>query len=109
MRPKLSGWTQRVISDKKLRKAKATAGTRLLPLTLATQTDASGHSGPGGHGIALHALTAWVPVDAGELEHMVDQLTAADWLTDTPPHRSADRPCPPPQLPLRASGSRPSQ
>ncbi|MEV7083324.1 hypothetical protein AB0N88_33030 [Streptomyces sp. NPDC093516] len=48
MRPKLSGWAQKVISDKKLRKAKATAATRLLALTLATQTDVSGRLGAGG-------------------------------------------------------------
>lgn len=82
MRPKLSGWAQKIVSDKKLRKAKATAGTRLLALTLATQTDASGRLGPGGQGIALNTLAAWVPVDSGELRHLVDQLTAADWLTD---------------------------
>ncbi|MGD9486260.1 hypothetical protein WDH52_23980 [Streptomyces sp. TRM70308] len=39
MRPKLSGCAQKVISDKKLRKTKATAGTRLLALTPATQVD----------------------------------------------------------------------
>ncbi len=83
MRPKLSGWAQKVISDKKLRKAKATATTRLLALTLATQTDASGRLGPGGQGIALTALADRVPVDPGELQHLVDQLTAADWLTNT--------------------------
>ncbi|GHF33254.1 hypothetical protein GCM10018772_68600 [Streptomyces fumanus] len=83
MRAKLSGWVQKVISDKKLRKAKTTADTRLLALTLATQTDASGILGPGGQAIALNALTAWVPVDSGELQHLVDQLTQADWLTDT--------------------------
>jgi hypothetical protein len=82
MRPKLSGWAQKVISDKKLRKTKATAGARLLALTPATQTDAAGRLGPGGQGIALHALAAWVPVDSGELQHLVDQLTAADWLTE---------------------------
>ncbi|MEU1098331.1 hypothetical protein, partial [Streptomyces sp. NPDC005877] len=82
MRAKLSGWAQKVISDKKLRKAKATAGTRLLALTLATQTDAAGRLGPGGQGIALHALAAWVPTDSGELQRLVDQLTAADWLVD---------------------------
>ncbi|WP_435609691.1 hypothetical protein [Streptomyces sp. C10-9-1] len=82
MRPKLSGWAQKVISDKKLRKAKATAATRLLALTLATQTDASGRLGPGGQGIALTALAAWVPVDPGELRQLVGQLTQADWFTD---------------------------
>ncbi|MET9663199.1 hypothetical protein [Streptomyces sp. NPDC006510] len=82
MRPKLSGWAQKVISDKKLRKAKATAATRLLALTLATQSDTPGRLGPDGHGITLNALTGLVPVDAGELQHLVDQLTQADWLTD---------------------------
>ncbi|MFD4577280.1 hypothetical protein ACFWNK_33640 [Streptomyces sp. NPDC058417] len=82
LRPKLSGWAQKIISDRKLRKAKAAAATRLLALTLAAQTDASGSLGPGGQGIALDALGAWVPVDSGELEDLVDQLTAADWLTD---------------------------
>ncbi|MFD9517885.1 hypothetical protein [Streptomyces sp. NPDC059979] len=82
LRPKLSGWAQKSVSDKKLRKAKATAGTRLLALTLATQTSASGRLGPGGQGIALEPLAAWVPVDPGELQHLVDQLTAADWLTE---------------------------
>ncbi|MFC8273810.1 hypothetical protein ACFUJR_15055 [Streptomyces sp. NPDC057271] len=82
MRPKLSGWAQKVISDKKLRKVKATAATRLLALTLATQTDASGCLGPAGQGIGLDTLAAWVPVGSGELEELVDQLTAADWLTD---------------------------
>ncbi|MEV0282144.1 hypothetical protein AB0I22_38035 [Streptomyces sp. NPDC050610] len=82
MRTKLSGWAQKVISDKKLRKTKATAGTRLLALTLATQTDASGRLGPDGRGVALNALATWVPADAGELQDMVDQLAAADWLTD---------------------------
>ncbi|WP_326770816.1 hypothetical protein [Streptomyces sp. NBC_01591] len=82
LRPKLSGWAQKVVSDKKLRKAKATAATRLLALTLATQTDASARLGPGGQGIALNALAAWVPVGSGELQHLADQLTAADWLTN---------------------------
>ncbi|MER6557491.1 hypothetical protein ABT300_06945 [Streptomyces sp. NPDC001027] len=82
MRPKLSGWAQKVISDKKLRKTKAAASTRLLALTLATQTDASGILGPGGQGIALNTLTTWVPVASGELQHLVDQLTAADWLAN---------------------------
>ncbi|MFM9447217.1 hypothetical protein [Streptomyces acidiscabies] len=82
MRPKLSGWAQRVVSDKKLRKKKAPATTRLLTLALAAQTDASGRLGPGGNGIALDRLTEWVPVDAAELKDLVEQLTAADWLAE---------------------------
>ncbi|MFB6717297.1 hypothetical protein ACFCZY_37600 [Streptomyces sp. NPDC056237] len=67
MRPKLSGWAQKIVSDKKLRKAKATAGTRLLALTLATQTNAPGRLGPNGQGITLNALAAWIPTGPGEL------------------------------------------
>ncbi|WP_460062800.1 hypothetical protein [Streptomyces sp. YKOK-I1] len=81
-RPRLSGWAQKIVSDRKLRKAKATAGTRLLALTLATRTNGSGRLGPDGQGIALSSLTAAIPVDPGELRHLVDQLTAADWLTE---------------------------
>ncbi|MFF2010082.1 hypothetical protein ACFVWY_13535 [Streptomyces sp. NPDC058195] len=82
MRPKLSGWAQRVVSEKKLRKSKATAGTRLFALTLASRTDASGRLGPEGRGIALDTLTAHVPVDPEELQHATERLTATDWLTD---------------------------
>ncbi|WP_221349556.1 hypothetical protein [Streptomyces beigongshangae] len=82
MRPKLSGWAQRVVSDKKLRKAKAPPAVRLLSLTLASRTSADGRLGPGGQGVCLESLTAWVPVDPGELRLLVDRLTAADWLAD---------------------------
>ncbi|MER6414595.1 hypothetical protein [Streptomyces humidus] len=88
VRPKLSGWAQKVVSDKKLRKAKAPAGARLLALTLAALTLADGRLGPGGRGVGLESLAAWCPVDPGELPHLVDLLSAADWvaeaaLTDT--------------------------
>ncbi|CAL9330665.1 hypothetical protein [Streptomyces sp. enrichment culture] len=82
LRPKLSGWAQRVISDKKLRKAKATSAVRLLALELATRTDASGLLGTGGQGIPLASLAARVETDADALQAMTDQLTRAGWLTD---------------------------
>ncbi|WP_081238429.1 hypothetical protein [Streptomyces viridosporus] len=82
-RPKLSGWARRVVTDKKLRKTRASAGTRLLALTLAAHTDASGCLGPDGRGIALDTLTTRVPVGPAELRDLTDRLTAADWLTDT--------------------------
>ncbi|MER7000349.1 hypothetical protein [Streptomyces sp. NPDC000410] len=82
MRPKLSGWAQKIVSDKKLRKAKASAGTRLFALTLATRTSTDGRLGPDGQGLVLGSLASWCDVDPGELQHLVDQLTAADWLTD---------------------------
>ena len=82
IRPKISGWAQRVVSDRKLRKAKTTASARLLALTLATRTNAPGELGPGGTGLALDSLAAWCPVAPGELQPLVDQLTAADWLAE---------------------------
>ncbi|WP_424862676.1 hypothetical protein [Streptomyces sp. MMS24-I29] len=79
MRPKLSGWAQKVVSDKKLCKAKAAASTRLLVLTLATHTSVPGQLGPG---VTLDSLAVGCPAGAGELQRLVDQLAAADWLTE---------------------------
>src|SRR5690606_17117286 len=64
VRPRLSGWAQRVVLDKKLRKAKATSAVRLLALQLATRTDASGRLGGDQEGIPLDVLAAWVPTDS---------------------------------------------
>ncbi|MFB7811091.1 hypothetical protein [Streptomyces virginiae] len=36
-----------------------------------------GSLGPGGNGIALNALAAWVAVDSGEMQDLLDQLAAA--------------------------------
>src|SRR5690606_35958805 len=82
VRPRLSGWAQRVVLDKKLRKAKATSAVRLLALQLATRTDASGRLGGDQEGIPLDVLAAWVPTDSAALQPMLDQLTRTDCLTD---------------------------
>ncbi|MFE7141104.1 hypothetical protein ACFVAG_25440 [Streptomyces sp. NPDC057644] len=82
MRPKLSGWAQRVVGEKKLRKAKTEAEARLLALALATRADGEGRLGPEGQGIAVEALSSWCTVDPGDLLELVDRLTAADWLTE---------------------------
>jgi hypothetical protein len=82
MRPKLSGWAQKVVVDKKLRKTKATAAVRLLALNLATQTSHDGRLGPFGQGLTLQPLASRCAVEPGELRALVDQLTTAEWLTD---------------------------
>ncbi|MBT2428093.1 hypothetical protein J7F02_21155 [Streptomyces sp. ISL-112] len=81
-RPKLSGWAQRVVGDKKLRKKKTGAATRLLALALAVRTTTDGRLGPEGEGIDLAILTSWCAVEPDELEPLVEQLTAADWLEE---------------------------
>ncbi|AXG82538.1 hypothetical protein DVK44_12075 [Streptomyces paludis] len=82
MRPKLSGWAQRVISDKKLRKSKAPADVRLLALTLATRISANGRLGSSGEGVALDFLASACAVDRDELPCLIERLTAADWLAE---------------------------
>ncbi|MFC9028946.1 hypothetical protein [Streptomyces arboris] len=81
-RPKLSGWAQRVVGDKKLRKKKTPAATRLLALALAVRTTTDGRLGPEGEGIDLAVLTSWCAVGPDELEPLVEQLTVADWLEE---------------------------
>ncbi|MFJ4970610.1 hypothetical protein [Streptomyces sp. NPDC088755] len=82
MRPKLSGWAQRAVGDKKLRKARTGAATRLLVLALAIRTSTDGGLGADGRGIALETLASWCAVDVGELEPLVEQLTEKDWLAE---------------------------
>ncbi|MEU3206396.1 hypothetical protein ABZ702_21465, partial [Streptomyces cyaneofuscatus] len=81
-RPKLSGWAQRVVGDKKLRKKKTVAATRLLALALAVRTTTDGRLGPEGEGVDLAVLTSWCAVEPDELEPLVEQLTVADWLEE---------------------------
>jgi len=81
-RPKLSGWAQRVVGDKKLRKKKTGAATRLLALALAVRTSTDGQLGPEGEGIDVATLTSWCAVEPDGLEPLVEQLTAADWLDE---------------------------
>ncbi|MFE4874877.1 hypothetical protein [Streptomyces sp. NPDC056682] len=57
-RPKPSGWVQKVVADKQLRKSKATAGARLFALVLATQASTEGHLGPCGQSLALEPLAS---------------------------------------------------
>ncbi|WP_334664101.1 hypothetical protein, partial [Streptomyces cyaneofuscatus] len=81
-RPKLSGWAQRVVGDKKLRKKKTGAATRLLALALAVRTTTDGRLGPEGEGVDVGVLTSWCAVEPDELESLVEQLTVADWLEE---------------------------
>ncbi|MFF3698996.1 hypothetical protein [Streptomyces sp. NPDC002221] len=82
-RAKLSGWAQKAVADKKLRKTKATAGARLLALALATHTSTDGFLGAHGQGVALQHVTSLCPADPDELTHLLGQLTEADWIAES--------------------------
>ncbi|MFF7363609.1 hypothetical protein [Streptomyces sp. NPDC008125] len=82
MRPKLSGWAQRVVSDKKLRKSKASPATRVLALTLAARTSFDGRFGADGEGVDLEDVLDWCPVDRDELPELVEKLSATNWLAE---------------------------
>ncbi|MGW2840270.1 hypothetical protein ACWCWD_21060 [Streptomyces sp. NPDC001493] len=82
MRPKLSGWAQRVVSDKKLRKSKSSPATRMLAVTLAARTSFDGHFGATGEGVDLEDVIDWCPVDRDELPALVEKLSATNWLAE---------------------------
>ncbi|MER7760740.1 hypothetical protein [Streptomyces sp. NPDC097619] len=60
-RSKISGWTQKVLADQPLCKAKGGSAVRLLALVLATRTDAGGLLGAGA-GVRVSALNCIRPV-----------------------------------------------
>ncbi|MFD6334235.1 hypothetical protein ACFWGI_32270 [Streptomyces niveus] len=81
MRAKLSGWAQKVVGDRKLRKKKTSAAVRLLALACAAHSSADGRLRPG-RGLEVEALAALCAVEPAEIAELVDQLVAAEWLTD---------------------------
>ncbi|MFE9427759.1 hypothetical protein ACFYNO_32910 [Kitasatospora sp. NPDC006697] len=82
-RPKLSGWAQKTIGDRKLRKKKTDAATRLLALYTAAHTRSDGHLGhPEAGGIPLDTAAAFCALPMEEISEHAGQLVAADWLTE---------------------------
>ncbi|MFI1203565.1 hypothetical protein ACH4VR_29735 [Streptomyces sp. NPDC020883] len=81
-RNRLSGWGQKVVGERNLRKKKVPAAGRLLALACAAHSSADGRLGPCGRGLEVDTLTRLCAVDAAELGELVEQLNAAEWLTD---------------------------
>ncbi|WP_256107673.1 hypothetical protein [Streptomyces sp. ODS05-4] len=79
-RAKLSGWAQKVVGERKLRKRRTAAEVRLLALALAARTDPDGALGASGEGLETAALAALCAVAEGEVAGLVEELAAADWL-----------------------------
>ncbi|MFJ4013455.1 hypothetical protein [Streptomyces sp. NPDC090026] len=82
-RARISGWAQKVVGDRKLRKKKATAATRLLALYTAAHARAEGGLGPAEDGgLDLERAAAFCDLRSDRIAEHVDLLLAADWLAE---------------------------
>ncbi|MHA6757261.1 hypothetical protein [Streptacidiphilus sp. PAMC 29251] len=83
-RSRISGWAQKVVGDRKLRKKKASAADRLLALYTAAHTRPGGHLGRvTDNGLDLDRAAAFCTLTVDQVAGHIEVLVAADWLTDT--------------------------
>ncbi|MFE7045488.1 hypothetical protein ACFU9X_40595 [Streptomyces atratus] len=82
MRAKLSGWAQKVVGERTLHKKKLPAAARLLALACAAHSGGDGRLGPFGRGLEVEVLAALCAVEVAQLDELMKQLTAVEWLTD---------------------------
>ncbi|MER7057767.1 MULTISPECIES: hypothetical protein [unclassified Streptomyces] len=82
-RARLSGWAQRVVGDRKLRKKKAGAATRLLALYTAAHSRPDGRLGSAeGDGLDLDAVASFCALRSEDVTEHAGLLVAADWLAE---------------------------
>ncbi|MFF0691632.1 hypothetical protein ACFYU4_03265 [Streptomyces tendae] len=83
-RARLSGWAQKVVGDRKLRKKKAGAATRLLAVYTAAHSGPGGCLGGGGEdaGLALDEVAQFCGLRPEEVAEHAGLLTAAGWLEE---------------------------
>jgi hypothetical protein len=82
VRTKLSGWAQKGVGERKLRKKKTPAAVRLLALVCAAHTSADGSLGASGRGLEVADLAALCAVEEDQVAALVEQLTAVEWLAE---------------------------
>ncbi|MFF3501601.1 hypothetical protein [Streptomyces sp. NPDC003247] len=83
-RARISGWAQKVVGDRKIRKKKAGAATRLLALYTAAHTRPDGHLGRlEDDGLPLDQVAAFCTLTPEQVAEHTGLLVAADWLTET--------------------------
>ncbi|MEV8057147.1 hypothetical protein AB0P37_11610 [Streptomyces antimycoticus] len=83
-RARISGWAQKVVGDRKLRKKKLGAATRLLALYTAAHARPDGRLGHAEDGgLHLDQAAAFTALPPEEVTEHAELLTTADWLTDT--------------------------
>ncbi len=82
-RARISGWAQKAVGDRKLRKKKAGAATRLLALYTAAHTRPDGHLGhPEDGGLYLDKAAVFCALPTEQMGEHVELLVAADWLAE---------------------------
>ncbi|MFB7090923.1 hypothetical protein [Streptomyces sp. NPDC056296] len=82
-RARISGWAQKVVGDRKIRKKKAGAATRLLALYTAAHTRPDGRLGHAEDGgLDLDRAAAFCALSPGQVAEHAELLVVADWLTE---------------------------
>lgn len=82
-RTRLSGWAQKVVTDRKIRKKKLGATTRLLALYTAAHTRPDGRLGRAEDGgLHLDQAAAFCTLPPEDVAEHAELLVAADWLTE---------------------------
>ncbi|UQA91345.1 hypothetical protein [Streptomyces halobius] len=82
-RARISGWAQKVVGDRKIRKKKLGATARLLALYTAAHTrpdDRLGH--PEDDGLPVDQVAAFCTLPPEQVGENAELLIAADWLTE---------------------------
>ncbi|MFD5065784.1 hypothetical protein, partial [Streptomyces sp. NPDC058394] len=83
-RARISGWAQKVVGDRKIRKKKLGATTRLLALYTAAHTRPDGHLGHAEDGgLHLDKIAAFCALPPEKVTEHAGLLVTADWLTET--------------------------
>ncbi|MBP0462198.1 hypothetical protein, partial [Streptomyces montanisoli] len=82
-RARISGWAQKVVNDRKLRKKKSPPATRLLALHTAAHSRPDGGLGPAeDDGLDLAEAAAFCALPPEEVAKHVERLLSADWLAE---------------------------
>ncbi|GAA0488421.1 hypothetical protein ABZ951_32780 [Streptomyces sp. NPDC046215] len=82
-RSKISGWAQKAVGDRKLRKKKLGAATRLLAVYTAAHTQPDGRLGSAeDDGLHLEKVAAFCALDPEDIAEHAGLLIAADWLSE---------------------------
>ncbi|WP_308119175.1 hypothetical protein [Streptomyces sp. JJ38] len=80
-RSRISGWAQKTVGDRKIRKKKLPAAARLLALYTAAHTGPDGHLGrPEDEGLSLDQVAAFCALTPEQVTEHADLLVTADWL-----------------------------